>query len=216
MCLCISSAKATRIKEIQKVLAVINIAEILADYVIKKGVVKEDEREVYEYGFLVALEMLLCLITCFIISVFLHTIPEYILFFVVFIPLRSYAGGLHLDNYWSCFFLSCLTFFAIMILGKYLKLSIHVAFIILVLLEFAVYSMYPVENVNRVIDIDENKQFKKRLQQFLLVDGIIGIVCVIFDNCAYLKIIDLTFFMVVITMAIGKCKKKQSSIKSRD
>lgn len=105
------------------------IAERLADYIIQKGTIKEEEREIYEYGFSIAIEVLLCVITCFSISMMLHTFVEGILFFVIFIPLRSYAGGLHLSSYWSCFSLSCLTFFIIMLLGKYLTLPIYIALI---------------------------------------------------------------------------------------
>lgn len=185
------------------------IAKLLADYVIQKGTVKKDESEMYEYGFQIAIESMLCLITCFGISLVLNTIPEGILFFIIFVPLRSYAGGLHLDNYWSCFSLSCLTFFAIMTVGKYLTISIYIALVILLLLELAVYKMYPVENINRTVDVDEDKQFKKRLQQFLLFDSIIAIICTIFEWRTYMQTIVLTFFMVTITMAIGKVKNKK-------
>lgn len=123
------------------------IAKKLADYVIQKGTIEEEEREIYEYGFSIATEVLLCILFCFSTSMILHTFIEGILFFVIFIPLRSYAGGLHLSNYWSCFSLSCLTFFIIMILGKYLEFPIYIALIIFVLLEIVVYNLYPVENI---------------------------------------------------------------------
>lgn len=190
------------------------ISKFLADYVIQKGTVKEDEREMYEYGFQIAIEAALCVVTCLGISLILHTIPEGILFFVIFVPLRSYAGGLHLNNYWSCFSLSCLTFFAIMISGKYLMISIYLALVIVLFLELAVYKMYPVENINRVVDIDEDKQFKKRLQLFLLIDGIIAIICTIFGWRTYMQTIALTFFMVTITMAIGKLKNQRQLFES--
>lgn len=209
MCICLSSAEAAgRTEKIQKVLSMCKIARFLANYVIQKGTVKEDEREMYEYGFQIAIESVLCLITCFVISLMLHTIPEGILFFVIFVPLRSYAGGLHLNNYWSCFSLSCLTFFAIMIIGKYLTISMYIALVLLLFLEVAVYNMYPVENSNRVVDADENRHFKKRLQQFLLIDIIIAILCTVFGWHAYLQTIVLTFLMVALTMAIGKIKNR--------
>ena len=47
-------------------------AKILANYVIQKGTVKEDEREMYEYGFTVAMETVLCIIVCFVASLVLH------------------------------------------------------------------------------------------------------------------------------------------------
>ena len=141
---------------------------------------------------------------CFCISAVLRTIPESILFFVIFIPLRSYAGGLHLDKYWACFSLSCLTFVIIMILGKYLKLPILILLVAFLMLEIAVYSMYPVENVNRPVDEEENIYFKKRLRQFLILDSVIAVIISLCKEYTYLQTITLTLFMVTITMAIGK------------
>ena len=183
-------------------------AKILANYVIQKGTVKEDEREIYEYGFTIVMETVLCIIVCFAISLALHTFFEGLLFFVIFVPLRSYSGGLHLDNYWSCFSLSCLTFFIIMLLGKYFDCSIYVELIFFFLSEVIVFNLYPVENINRAIDADEDKQFKKRLKQFLVIDGTMAIIFSILDWSKYLNIITMTILMIAITMAIGKCKNK--------
>ena len=163
------------------------ISKKLADYVIQNGTIEEEEREIYEYGFSIATEMLLCILVCFSTSMILHTFVEGILFFAIFIPLRSYAGGLHLNNYWSCFSLSCLTFFIIMMLGKYLEFPIHIALIIFFLLEIVVYNLYPVENINRIVDADEDKQFKKRLKQFLIMDGTLAIVFAIVGWSKYLQ-----------------------------
>lgn len=185
------------------------IAKKLADYVIQKGTIEEEEREIYEYGFSIATEMLLCILVCFSTSMILHTFVEGILFFAIFIPLRSYAGGLHLNNYWSCFSLSCLTFFIIMMLGKYLEFPIYIALIIFFLLEIVVYNLYPVENINRIVDADEDKQFRKRLKQFLIVDGTLAIVFAIVGWSKYLQTFMFTLVMIVVTMVVGKCKNKR-------
>lgn len=207
MCVCLSSAEAAcGTEKVQKKIAMNKLAKILANYVIQKGAVKEDEKTVYEYGFLITLEAVLCLITCFGISLILHTISECILFFIIFIPLRSYAGGLHLDNYWSCFSLSCLTFFAIMMIDKYFDFPTYFTFVAFLLLAMAVYNMYPVENINREVDTDEDKQFKKRLQQFLVIDSIMAIIFFVLKRNTYMQTITMTFLMVTITMAIGKHK----------
>lgn len=184
------------------------IAEKLTDYIIQKGTIKEDERETYEYGFSIAIEMLLCVIVCFSISITLHTFVEGILFFAVFIPLRSYAGGLHLSSYWSCFSLSCLTFFIIMLLGKYLELPIYIALIVFFVLEIVIYNLYPVENVNREVDADEDIEFRKRLKRFLIVDGMLAVTFTVLGWGKYLQTFTLTLVMIAITMAIGKYKNK--------
>lgn len=184
------------------------VAEKLTNYIIQKGTIKEDERETYEYGFSIATEMLLCVIVCFSISIALYTFVEGILFFAVFIPLRSYAGGLHLSSYWSCFSLSCLTFFIIMLLGKYLELPIYIALIIFFVLEIVIYNLYPVENVNREVDADEDIEFRKRLKRFLIADGMLAVTFTVLGWGKYLQTFTLTLVMIAITMAIGKYLNK--------
>ena len=166
------------------------IAEKLTDYVIQNGNIKDEERSIYVYGFQVALEQTVCYVICFLGAIFLKAIPEGIIFFIVFVPLRSYAGGLHLNRYWSCLLLSCITFFSIC----------------LIFLEIVILKLYPVENINRNVDIYENAQFKKRLKIFLMINIIIGIVFAITKQYIYLNTIFYTIWLITITMVIGKYK----------
>lgn len=182
------------------------IAEWLTDYVIHKGVIKEEERNMYEYGFRITLEMSICLIISSIIAGILGMLIEGIIFFIIFIPLRSYAGGLHLDRYCACLCLSCLTFSVILLISKYLSVNPLITFGGLLLLEFTVWRMYPVENVNRSVDCEENIYFKKRLKKYLVVDLLIAVGCLAFNKEKFLLLCMLTFSMVVVTMLIGKYK----------
>lgn len=140
-------------------------------------------------------------------------VVEGILFFIVFIPLRSYAGGLHLEHYWSCLALSCLTFSVILLLTKFAIMPTYIVFFIIVFLELLVYCLYPVENINRKVDAVENEFFQKRLKKFLLIDMLIVGICIAFKNNSYLILIMTTFFMVAITMLIGKYKNHRRKLK---
>lgn len=184
------------------------MAIFLTDYVIKKGVIENTERNLYKYGFQVSLEMGLCILICSAIAGALEMGMEGILFFIIFIPLRSYAGGLHLDNYWSCLFLSCLTFSVILMICKIWRIEAYVSFFILLLLILFVWILYPVENVNRDVDEKENLYFRKKLRRYLLLDVIISIACMALHKETYLLLCMVTFFMVVVTMLIGKMKNK--------
>lgn len=184
------------------------VSEHLTDYVIQKGMINEEDRSVYEYGFTIAIELGIFISFCLIISISLHMVVEGILFFVIFSPLRSYAGGLHMEKFWSCFILSCLTFSVILAITNYIQIPMALSFLVLLILELAVYRMYPVENRNRDVDEDENKYFKRKLVTFLGVDTLLGVIFMITKRSGYLQEIVLIFFMVVITMLIGKYGKK--------
>ena len=69
-----------------------------------------------------------------------------------------------------------------------------------------ILKLYPVENINRNVDIYENAQFKKRLKIFLMINIIIGIVFAITKQYIYLNTIFYTIWLITITMVIGKYK----------
>ena len=75
------------------------VSKFLTDYIIRKGMVDEEDRNMYEYGFVITMEVGLFVIFCLIMTLQLHMIINGILFFIVFVPLRLYSGGLHLEKY---------------------------------------------------------------------------------------------------------------------
>jgi Membrane protein putatively involved in post-translational modification of the autoinducing quorum-sensing peptide len=180
------------------------LSRLFADYVIHKGMVDEAEREIYEYGFMYSLEVGCFVLFCLLVSVSLRMYINGILFFIIFSPLRSYAGGLHLKRYGSCFFLSCLTFSAVLLVVKYAQAPKFFLSIILVALETLVYLMYPVENANRKVDKSEDRYFKAKLKKFLVFDLVTGLFFIVVDKEDYLLQIVAIFMVVVITMLIGK------------
>lgn len=184
------------------------IAQRLVTYVINKGVIKEEESAEYVYGFTIALEMCLSLIFSFFIAYKLHTIVEGVFFFIIFIPLRSYAGGLHLNQYYKCLALSCLTFSAVMLISRMLTGNMAYELIAFLILELIIYALYPVENVNRTVDLKENAYFKRKLEKYLLIDFVIALALFLLDKERYLLSITATLFLVAITMTIGKIKNK--------
>ena len=60
------------------------VAKLLTDYVIKKSMVDEADREVYEYGFVITLEVGLFLVASLFIALKLDMVLEGIFFFVIF------------------------------------------------------------------------------------------------------------------------------------
>ena len=126
-------------------------------------------------------------------------VKEGMLFFLIFAPLRSYAGGLHFDRFYSCFALSFLTFSGILLIVRHIRIPMLLSLIGLVVLEIAVYALYPVENINREVDSEENSFFKMKLKLFLVIDFVIAIICAVLKNECFVFLIAVTFFIIVIT-----------------
>lgn len=182
------------------------VARILADYVMQKGVAKEEEWELYTYGFLVALETGTSFMLALLISIGFHMVSEGLLFFVVFIPLRSYAGGLHMKKYSHCLVLSLLAFSLVLLFVKMVDVPVLFAFLAIIVLQVIVYGLYPVENENRAVDEEENAFFHKKLVIFLCVHFVLALVLMVLSLEKYVLMVSATYILVVITMCVAKCR----------
>lgn len=184
-------------------------ARLLTDYVKKKGVIGEKERDAYEYGFLIALEAMSGFLACMVLAAMLHMTWEGFLFFLIFIPMRSFAGGFHLDQYWKCFLLSCATFLLVLLLVKAADIPMAVSFVSILLMMGCIYGMYPVEHRNRQVDKEEDSYFRKQLIKYLAIDFGIAAGCYIFKKEKALSLLAVTFGLLAVTMLIGKARQKK-------
>lgn len=73
----------------------------LTDYILKKEIIKQDSYDIYQYGFQCFLEVSVSTICSIVIALLLHMLPECLFFFLLFIPMQSFSGGLHLKTYFS-------------------------------------------------------------------------------------------------------------------
>ncbi len=184
------------------------VETFLTQYLIEKQVIDEADREVYQYGLLRGVEMLGNIVICTLMALSLDMLLEGIFFYIFFIPLRSYAGGLHLKNYISCFVLSLFTFVAILLLAKWCVLPVYLLIIVFGLLVGALMFMYPVENVHRDVTEKENLYFRKKLKVFIILDIIFIIICIILKKYSIILLADLVILLVDFTMIIGKLLNK--------
>lgn len=183
------------------------ISKSLTDYVISKKIVEEEDRGIYEYGFTVVLELGLFMGLCVLLMVYFHMYFEGVLFFLIFIPLRSYAGGLHLQSYYACLILSVLTFGGIIAVGRMVQLPVILAAVLSLLVLIGIYALYPVESINREVEQEENIYFCRKLKVFLMADAVLVIIFYVLGEYRALWIVALTLMMVFVTMLLGKYKK---------
>ena len=99
-----------------------NLIKQSTEYLIRKSIISADNRDIYEYGFHSFYTNTLIFIIVGAISVVLKQLPQTIIFHIVFIGLRSVAGGYHAKTQGRCFFMSAtiwvLSLFAICILSS--------------------------------------------------------------------------------------------------
>lgn len=75
----------------------------ISDVLVMGGIIKDTDRDKCSYGIDIMFSSIIQLLLILIISAFIGNIVETLLFFIMFIPLRIYAGGYHADSRGRCF-----------------------------------------------------------------------------------------------------------------
>ncbi len=99
------------------------ISYILTSRLVLKNIITPEKSSICQYGLQIGLEICLNTVISIFIALFCHMEWETIVFFLVFMALRAYAGGLHLDTYFACLICSCASLLSLLFLVKYLDVS---------------------------------------------------------------------------------------------
>lgn len=181
-----------------------HLAKKLTDYIYEKKIITEELVEIYQYGFQCFLEMSVSTICSIIIALFLGMLPECLFFFLLFIPMRSYGGGLHMKTYFACFILT----FSLLAV-KYLTISIPISFALYLFAAILILVIGPVDHPNREVDAQENRTFIKRTYFTMLISFFLGLFFIFTQNTRYMFLQAIVFVFISATSLIGRLIYKQ-------
>lgn len=91
----------------------------ITNLLLGKQFIEESQYSIYQYGMQMALEISFSFITSAMICYIWGKMVEGIIFFSIFIPLRSYLGGFHLKDYKACYICSCVTLVVVLRLSDF-------------------------------------------------------------------------------------------------
>ena len=161
------------------------ISSKIVDYAFFSDVtVNPKEKEICSYGIEILVSSIIGTIIIVTIGTALGMLPETLVYLAIFIVLRQYTGGLHLDTYTKCNVSSCLLFIGIMFLYKFLSemFSIYVLSLCVFLSVSVIIMNCPVENKNKPITEAERAKLKFKAVILSVLCGIAGIILTIFGN----------------------------------
>lgn len=186
------------------------LAKKLTNYILEKGMITEDMIEVYQYGFLCFLELSASTLCSILIALFLDMIPECLFFFLLFIPMRSFGGGLHMKTYLACFIGSCLILVSTLLAVKYLTIPLIPALVLYLFTAILILLIGPVDHPNREVDAQDNRTFIKRTHFTLLVSFLLALFFIYTQNRRYMLLQAIVFAFIFATSLIGRLIYKSS------
>lgn len=144
--------------------------------------------------------------TIVLVSLIFHQLLNGIIFSFLYIILRSYAGGFHMNTSKKCYLFSLLIFTLVIVVMKgnyiflykeiYLYIAFPIAFII-------IFFLSPVDNKNKRLDNAEKSMFKKITRIILLIYGLVFALMCYFEFISIASIIVITIILESILLLIG-------------
>lgn len=186
-----------------------HLAKRLTEYICEKKIITEEMMEIYQYGFQCFLELSASTVCSVIIALFLDMLPECLFFFLFFIPMRSYGGGLHMKTYFACFIGSCLILTTSLLAVKYLIVPIPISFTLYLFAVILILLIGPVDHPNREVDAQDNHTFIKRTYFTMLISFLLALFFIFTQNTRYLFLQAIVFVFISATSLIGCLIYKQ-------
>lgn len=149
--------------------------------------------------------MVLChTITFFIIVCLMNFFWGGLIFYITYILLRSFAGGIHMRTPLKCYVMSILLFIIVIKLCELISINI---FLLLAIISVIILSIIaPVDNESKRLNLKETKVYKRIIHIILILYIMIISLLYIFDLNVYVKAICSGIILETFMVIIGKLK----------
>lgn len=171
------------------------------------------EKDLFDYGWYAFKQYLIYLAIMIPLSIFTHSIIEFIFLIISFVPYRKYLGGFHFNNAKICTFFSLLFSIIItIVLPETINIeSISTSFLlkialIVYLLFFIIISLIgPVDHPNKELCAEEKQVFQQKALLTLFTE-IIAYFLFLLINKNYSSIILYTTLFCLLNLLCGKIR----------
>lgn len=129
-------------------------AEKLAEVAISKNVIALEDKAMYVYAYEAMFARILGWGTLLVLGIIFQCLPGTIAFFIMFFPLRIFAGGYHAHSYERCYITSTITFLFLTIGSRFWISDINplILIVIVVACLTAILMLAPVGDENKPLD----------------------------------------------------------------
>lgn len=173
------------------------------------AIVKEEDAEIYVYGFYILYTYVLYFIITVLFSVLLGVVWESVLFYFLFMLIRGYAGGIHAKTETACMGLTTLSLL-ISVFGILLSsITAFKSWILIwgVLGSGSIIIFSPLESPEKPLEIEESQSFRRL--SILLVSGyvVLGVLTYLSKIYSFAAAVAISLFLEGVLLVIGKMKQ---------
>lgn len=173
---------------------------------IKKGKIKREEKELYQYGYRIMLEKAIAFLLTIAVALVLDAWMEILVFCVAFISIRIYAGGFHAKTVTGCMILSSVMLVVgVLLNGILLNCKFYSFFVFVDIVILPIICIFaPAEHKNRPVSLSEKRYFKRMVCMFCILHGLFDIVLCLIKRYELVGMIVYAHWMVILSLIISK------------
>lgn len=185
------------------------VASKIVDILEYNRIITNKQKDIYQYGTEIFLSsMATCLITL-ILGLIFHALFAALIYFCIFVLLRSFCGGYHAKTYFHCNLIFIVVTTNILFLFKFMPIQYfalpYIGITVFSLLITIIYA--PVENINKPITIQKQAVYRKICIILMCILFLLSYFLIFKFNNSYGILIDATIFAVAISMFVTDVKK---------
>lgn len=186
------------------------IGEWISRNLVIAGIIQADEKELYDYGFFLLLSKIIFFIVTVFFGIVWNVLWCSILFFVQFVLIRGYAGGVHASKERDCILFTALSLFfsvtAIHLLSQTHKTTL--AMVVMLISAAVILCLGPIESVEKPLTTSEYHHYKKLTYVVVITATFTAYGLVILGSCSLLFTTATALALEAILLLIGKLKKE--------
>lgn len=134
-----------------------NILELM----VTKGYISKENEDLYLYAMKISVQGVINILALFVTGLLLGMLKESIFMFLSFFVLRKFSGGLHADKYITCLISSLfISVVGLILIENHWFVSKNAFFVIMLILNFLIIALSPIEHPNKKILDKERKIYK--------------------------------------------------------
>lgn len=183
-------------------------SEHIAKKLVEKNTISSENKPIYQYGIQQGLTIGLNFFTTFAIGLIFHMIIESFLFLAVYIPLRSFAGGVHAKTANRCYVYSTIMIIVALLVIKFFPFGIFIGSCLSLINGTIIFLLAPVETANKKLDELEKQVYKKRARIILIIELVIQFLIALTSWNNGLMCFSLAFVSLSLVMLAGIIKNK--------
>ncbi len=187
----------------------VNISEKITNRLIRDNVIEHCNKEIYLFGVEQFLTTALNIVTTFVIGILLGELWQSLLFVLLFMTLRSYAGGYHASTPLRCYLLTSSIIAIALSVIKYIEINIFVCVGLLIMSGVVILILSPAESPNKPLDSIEFVIYRKRTIVLWGIQFICGVVCATMGYGNILICITLAHIILALSQLFAKVEQKR-------